>query len=54
MVAAHWRNPEVADHERRPQARAELDAHVAGRRLKELRKAKGKNQPARVSVCGAR
>ena len=41
---AHRRNPELADSERQAQARAELDAHVAGHHLKELRKAIGKTQ----------
>ncbi|MGI5205038.1 hypothetical protein ACQEU6_26110 [Spirillospora sp. CA-108201] len=41
---AHRRNPELADPERQAQARAELDAYVAGHHLKELRKAIGKTQ----------
>ena len=49
---AHRRNPELAAPERQAQARAELDAYVAGHHLKELRKAIGKTQVEVAQLLG--
>jgi DNA-binding XRE family transcriptional regulator len=49
---AHRRHPELADPERQAQARAKLDAYVAGHHLKELRKAIGKTQADVARVLG--
>lgn len=49
---AHRRNPELADPARQAQARAELDAYVAGHHLKELRKAIGKTQAEVAQILG--
>lgn len=49
---AHRRHPELADPERRAEARAELDAYVAGYHLKELRKSLGKTQAEIAQVLG--
>lgn len=49
---AHRRHPEMADPERQAKARAELDAHVAGHHLKELRKAVGKTQMELAHALG--
>ncbi|WP_256255906.1 sigma factor-like helix-turn-helix DNA-binding protein [Actinomadura madurae] len=46
------RNPELADPERQAQARAELDAYVAGHHLKELRKAIAKTQAEVAQILG--
>ncbi|MFC5745890.1 XRE family transcriptional regulator [Actinomadura rugatobispora] len=50
---AHCCNPGLADPERQAQARAELDAHVAGHHRKELRKAIGKTQAEVAQILGA-
>jgi DNA-binding XRE family transcriptional regulator len=49
---AHRLNPELDDPERQARARAELDAHVAGHHLKELRKAIGKTQAEIAQILG--
>src|SRR3569833_2405307 len=49
---AHRRHPELADPERQAEARAELDAYVAGHHLGELRKAVGKTQDELAKVLG--
>ncbi|MEU5876271.1 XRE family transcriptional regulator [Spirillospora sp. NPDC047279] len=49
---AHRRNPELAAPARQAQARADLDASVAGHHLKELRKAIGKAQAEVAQTLG--
>ncbi|MBW8483074.1 helix-turn-helix transcriptional regulator [Actinomadura parmotrematis] len=49
---ARRRNPELGAPERQAQARAELDAYVAGHHLKELRKAVGKTQAEVAQILG--
>ena len=48
---AHQLHPDLDDPARRAAARAELDAHVAGYHLKELRKSLGRTQ---AEVAAAR
>ncbi|WP_131735955.1 helix-turn-helix domain-containing protein [Actinomadura roseirufa] len=49
---AHRRHPELADPERRAQASAVLNAHIAGHHLKELRKAVGRTQAEVAQILG--
>lgn len=49
---ARRRHPEPADPERQARARAELDAYIAGRHLRGLRKAAGKTQAEVARILG--
>jgi len=49
---AHQLHPDLDDPARRAAARAELDAHVAGYHLKELRKSLGRTQAEVAAALG--
>ncbi|MEV4562622.1 helix-turn-helix transcriptional regulator [Nonomuraea sp. NPDC049419] len=49
---AHRLHPELADPQRQAAADAHLNAYVAGRHLKELRKSVGKTQSEVAAVLG--
>ena len=49
---AHQLHPDLADPARRAAAHAELDAHVAGYHLKELRKSLGRTQAEVAAALG--
>jgi DNA-binding XRE family transcriptional regulator len=49
---AHQLHPDLADPARRAAASAELDAHVAGYRLKELRKSLDRTQAEVAAALG--
>ncbi|WP_041563143.1 helix-turn-helix transcriptional regulator [Nocardia vulneris] len=49
---AHRLHPELAEPEAQAAAAAQLDAHIAGHHLKELRKAVGRTQAEIAAVLG--